>query len=668
MTLDSDTTATTGDPRGRWHARGHLVLTGVVVVAYLLLPRGATAQAWLFVGLHVATIAAVVVGVRLHQPERTGIWRTLVAGHVLYGVGNVAWYLGPEVFGWALPFPSWVDAVYIAGYVVIGVGLWRLALARSRHRTGAAATEVAVVTLGVGAVAWLFLMAPYAADAQISLLTKLVALAYPGFAVMFVSVLAGLLILPGRRPRAFLLLALAVGSTLVADTAYALTTLEGTFEYGAAYMAPWLAYFGLFGAAALHPTMPRLSLPAEEEDEAESTWRPWALPIALAIPLVTLAYDQWSDERYVQIPVSLALAVAVLLVALRQTRLLREVARRAQAQANLVAGRDAAIEASQMKSDFLATMSHEIRTPMNAVIGMSGLLIDTDLDEDQQRYATGIRTAGEALMALINDVLDFSKIEAGKLEFEDADFDLEGTVEEVADLFSESAFAKDVLIYSYLHPDVSRAVRADAGRLRQVLVNLVNNAVKFTGDGRIIVRVRNEQREDEAAVLRFEVVDSGAGIPEHKQQHLFEVFTQADASSTRRHGGTGLGLAICRQLVHLMGGEIGVESVPDVGSTFWFTMPVRPLASERDDRWVRPLDGIRVLVVDDDEVNREIVERQARAWGMRPTSASSADDAMQLLIAATDDDPFPDRAPRPADARGRRARAVQPHQHRPTVR
>ncbi|MEX1177941.1 MAG: response regulator [Nitriliruptor sp.] len=529
-----------------------------------------------------------------------------MAGHLSYGVANVYWYLGPEVWGWDLPFPSVADAFYLPGYVLILVGLWRLALLRSSHRSSTSGIEIAVVTLGLGAVAWLFLMAPYAVDDAVPLVTKLVALAYPVFDVAFVSVLAGLLILPGHRSTAFWLLAGGIVATLTVDSIYAFTTLEGTYAHGQPYTTLWLVYFGLLGAAALHPSMRELSEPADDV-VVDAAWRAWALPVVL--------------------------------VGIRQAALLREVGDRAAAQAGLVAGRDAAMQASQMKSDFLATMSHEIRTPMNAVIGMSGLMMDTDLDEDQERYASGIRSAGESLMALINDILDFSKIEAGKLELESHDFDLEATVEEVAELFSGSASAKGVQIYSYLHPDVPRSVRADSGRLRQILVNLVSNAVKFTESGQILVRVRDDEDTERPGTLRFEVVDTGVGIAEDERERLFEAFTQADASSSRRHGGTGLGLAICVQLVELMGGELGVDSTPGVGSTFWFTLPVRAL-EERDGRWLRPLEGVRVLVVDDDATNRDIVERQTAAWGMRPTGVADAATALEELTATCGDDPF----------------------------
>ena len=313
---------------------------------------------------------------------------------------------------------------------------------------------------------------------------------------------------------------------------------------------------------------------------------------------------------------------------------LADVTAEAGAEAAMADARDRATEASRLKSDFLANMSHEIRTPMNGVIGMTDLLLETELDARQRDYAQTVRNSGEALLTIINDILDFSKIEAGKLEVEDIEFTLRTIVEDVMDLLAGPAQTKGLELIAVIDSAIPPVVSGDPGRVRQILTNLIGNAIKFTQAGEVVVRVNQLDASGTDIVVRFEVADTGDGIAPDKLDTIFQPFVQADTSTSRKHGGTGLGLAISSQLVALMGGRCGVRSRLAEGSTFWFTVTVHADIREAIHGLLPPdvgLAGVTALIVDDNATQRGVLSGYMSDWGMAVTAVDSAEAALAVL-------------------------------------
>ena len=586
-------------PLGWLTWRRFLAFGVAAIVVRAVFPSERTGQMFAVL-ISVVSVAAVWVGVaRLQRgARRPAVWFAVAL--TVYLCGDLIFYFYLLIRQSPRPFPSVADALYLLDLPIFIASFLLLIRRQNPGRDVASLIDGAIVAVACGLVSWIYVIEPTVVSSGAPALERLIGMAYPVLDLVLVTMAIRLLLLPGRRPAAHVFLAAGVVSLTTADTLYNfLNVLPGLPLNIEPYYLLFVLWYVLAATALLHPTM-ATGMTADEGSTTEmDRWRLALLgSVVLVAPALVIIENRRSEHDDLQI-IGIASAALFVLVVARMSLLMR----------SLQQARAEAVSANEAKSLFLATMSHEIRTPLNAVLGFAGVLLDSDLDDQQRAWAGTVVSSGQTLVALISDILDFSKIESGVTELTNAPFDVADCVRSAIAVVAPAAEGRGLDLAYRIDDDVPPIVRGDAIRVRQVLVNLLSNGVKFTDAGGVSVVAGCEGQ-----LLRFSVQDTGIGIPAAAHEDLFKPFFQVQGPLARREGGTGLGLAISRRLCELMGGTMWVESAQGMGSTFHFTVAVEPVAPADVPAAVAVPGprrseggGLRVLVAEDNPVNQRVV-------------------------------------------------------------
>jgi signal transduction histidine kinase/ActR/RegA family two-component response regulator len=592
--------------------------TGALVV-WTVVPAERAGQS-LAVVVSVLSVLAVWVGVGRLEPgrRRPAVWFAFALS--LYLAGDLIFYFHLLVLQSPRPFPSVADAFYLLDLPIFIASFLLFIRRQNPGRDVASLIDGAIVAIACGLLTWLYVIEPAIVSSTAPRLDRVIGMAYPVLDLLLVTMAVRLVLLRGSRPVAHLLLAAGVVALATADTLYNfLNVLPGLPIDIEPYYLLWIVWYVLAGTAFLHPSMaPGLTAGKASMLELD----PWRLGllgvVVLVAPALVIIESAEADRDHLQV-IGVASAALFVLVVARMSLLVRSLH---QARAEAVSANDA-------KSLFLATMSHEIRTPLNAVLGFSGALLDSDLDERQRDWAETVASSGQALVGLIGDILDFSKVESGVTEIARRPFDVGECVRSALAVVAPAAEARGLDLGYEVDAGVPPAVLGDAARVRQVLVNLLANGVKFSAAGAVTVGVTAS-----GDLLRFSVRDTGIGIPEAARADIFQPFVQVEAGG----GGTGLGLAISRRLCELMGGTIWVESQEGAGSAFHFTValepapaaaaPTRPPGGERRG----PQEGgLRVLVAEDNPLNQRVILLYLERLGHRADVVDDGHNALRAI-------------------------------------